>query len=67
MTKYGGIWELAAVYVSLVGWVFGEDCTIGDDVEEGAISRLTLEFMASTSSRISRIIVPKLSSKRSSL
>jgi hypothetical protein len=43
------------------------DSTVSDDVEEGAISRLTLEFMASTSSRISRIIEPKLSSKRSSL
>ena len=34
MTEWGGIWELAVVYVSLVGYVFGGNCTIGDDVEE---------------------------------
>jgi hypothetical protein len=43
------------------------DSTIGNDVEEGAISRITLEFMALTSSRILRITKPKFSSKRSSL
>jgi hypothetical protein len=34
MTKRSGIWGLAAVYISLVGWVFGGDCTIGDVVAQ---------------------------------
>jgi hypothetical protein len=34
MTKRSGIWRLAAVYISLVGWVFGGDCTIGDVVTQ---------------------------------